>query len=158
MQLDDLIQQVHGQLSASAALGDERTREIAATLATTLDPAVRLAIISALADAADEITVALLDTPGSPAISLRLDGDQLRVEVSQSAPKQAARAADEGELSARISFRLSEALKAGVEAAAAHDGLSVNSWLVRVTGSAIGATADRGHHHNSQRVSGWING
>jgi predicted HicB family RNase H-like nuclease len=39
-------------------------------------------------------------------------------------------AADEGH-TARISLRLPEALKAALETAAAREGISVNSWIVR---------------------------
>ena len=167
MQLDDFIHQVHDQLGASAALGDERTRQIAASLATTVEPAVRLAIMNALAEAADEVTAALLDVPGSPVVSVRLDGEQLRVDVTQGEPQGVTRGADDGDASARISLRLSEALKADVEAAAGRDGLSVNSWLVRVAASALaGGSAFRssgrggldGGGHSSHRVTGWING
>jgi hypothetical protein len=171
MRLDDFIHRVNDQLGASAALGDERTQQIAATLATTVEPAVRLAIMNALTEAADEITAALLDVPGSPAISVRLDGDQLRVDVTRVEPQPAARPADDGDASARISLRLSEALKADVEAAATSDGLSVNSWLVRAATNALaggwpGGPGFRGwsrpgpggRGHNSQRIIGWING
>lgn len=161
MQLDDFIHQVHDQLNASAALGDERTQQIAATLATTVEPAIRLAIMNALAEAAEEITAALLDVPGSPAISVRLDGEDLRVDMTRGEPQQVARHADDADASARISLRLSEALKADVEEAAGRDGLSVNSWLVRAATNALaggwpGGPGGRGH--NSQRITGWING
>jgi hypothetical protein len=168
MQLDDFIHQVHEQLGASAALGDERTQQIAATLATTVEPAVRLAIMNALAEAADEITAALLDVPGSPAVSVRLDGDQLRVDVLIGDPQPSARLADDGDASARISLRLSEALKADVEAAAGGEGLSINTWLVRAATNALatgagargwaGRPGAAGRGHNTQRITGWING
>ncbi|HEY7893095.1 MAG TPA: hypothetical protein VIC05_12880 [Solirubrobacteraceae bacterium] len=157
MHLDDLIQQVHDQLRSSAALGDERTQQIAATLATTVEPAVRLAIMNALADAADEITAALLDLPGSPAVSVRLDGGQLRVDVTRGEAQPLARPADDGDASARVSLRLSEALKADIEAAAGRDGLSVNSWIVRAATSAL-TSGPGGRTHYGQRITGWING
>src|ERR1700722_2060197 len=130
MRLDDHITQVQEQVASAAALGDERTRQIAATLAEAIAPAVRLAIISALSSAADEITAALLDTPGAPAISLQLDGADVRIDVrmTDAAPQTIA---DDGEASARISLRLSEALKTDVEGAARHEGISINTWLVR---------------------------
>jgi hypothetical protein len=156
MQLDDFIHQVDDQLGASAALGDERTQQIAATLAATVAPAVKLAIMSALAAAADEITAALLDVPGSPAVSVGLDGDQLRVDVIRGEPQPVARVADDGDASARISLRLSETLKAGVEAAAGRDGLSVNSWLVRAAADAL-ADGPGLRGHNTHRMTGWIN-
>lgn len=171
MQLDHHLAQVHEQLSAAAALGDERTREIAATLATAATPAVRLAILNALTSLTDEITAALLDHPGSPGVTIRLDGDEVRVAVQAARSDTTAEARrDDGDTSARISLRLSEALKADVDDAAARDGVSVNTWLVRAASSALnsspfggssaghggdrsGRTANPNHH-----VTGWING
>jgi hypothetical protein len=173
MQLDDYLRQVHDQLGATAALADERTQQIAAGLAAGIGPSVRLAILQAVAAAADEITAALLDAPGSPRVGVRLDGDDLRVEVSTPEPEPAAPRTDEGEASARISLRLSEALKAEVEQAAGRDGVSVNTWLVRAAsgalstprgwagpGFALGAAGapGGGRRGNAHHISGWING
>ncbi|PZS35432.1 MAG: hypothetical protein DLM58_03755 [Pseudonocardiales bacterium] len=166
MHLDDYVVQVHDQLTAAAALGDERTQQIAHTVAAAATSAVRLAIMSALAAAADEITAALLDSPGAPSVAVRLDGDAVRVDVVSGDPQPAAARVDEGDASARISLRLPESLKADVEAAAGHDGVSVNTWLMRAAGAALspgrsgpgwGDSASRrgrGAHH----ITGWING
>lgn len=183
MHLDEHLTQVHDQLAAAAALGDDRTKEIASALATAATPAVRLAVLNAVSAAADEITAALLDFPGSPAVSVRLDGDEVHVGVRSVAggadtPSTEPRR-DDGDASARISLRLSEALKNEVDGAAARDGVSVNTWLVRAATSALhpgpfgGLGAGlfgsggpfgpggpgggrRGEH--SGRVTGWING
>jgi hypothetical protein len=169
MELDSYVGQVHDQLVAAAALGDDRVREIAATLATAASPAVRLALLGALAAAADEITAALLDSPGTPAVAVRLEADEIRIAVttSPSEPLPAPRL-DEGDASARISLRLSEALKAEVDAAATRAGLSVNTWLVRsaTAGLAAGSSGDSQHARDGQErwrqkthhVSGWISG
>src|SRR6267143_603527 len=102
MQLDDMIEQVQTQLTATAALGDERTREVAASLATAAGPAVRLAIINALSAAADEATAALLDYPGSPTLAIGLDGDRIRVDVrATAATEPQTPRADENDTSAR---------------------------------------------------------
>src|SRR5438309_7937763 len=134
MHLTPHLAQVQDQLTAAAALGDDRTREIAASLATAAAPAVRLAVLNALSAAADEITAALLDHPGSPTVSVRLDEDDVHISVQNTAepatPPTEARA-EEGDTSARISLRLSEALKSDIDRAAARDGVSVNTWLVR---------------------------
>lgn len=138
MHLDPHVASVHDQLTAAATLGDERTREIAGSLATAAAPAVRLAILDAISAAADEITAALLDYPGSPTVTTRLDGGEVRIEVRASAPSEAEPPrTDEGEASARISLRLSEALKADIDAAAERDGVSVNTWLVRAATAAL---------------------
>jgi uncharacterized protein (DUF1778 family) len=175
MQLDTSLAQVHDQLRAAAALGDDRTREIADALATAATPAVRLAVLNALSQAADEITAALLDYPGSPAVSVRLDENEVIVDVhaavAADAPGEPRR--DDGDPSARISLRLTEALKADIDAAAERDGTSVNTWLVRAATAALepgpfntwftagfgpgggGRGRQRGNQH---RVTGWING
>lgn len=154
MQLDEHIRTVHDSMAASAALGDERTRRIADTLIVAADAAVRLAILTALASVADEITAALLDSPGAPAITVQLDGDDVRVTVVPTVvDAPASPRGDDGDASARISLRLTESLKSDVENAAAHDGVSVNTWLVRAAAAGL-----RRPGHNPSRVSGWING
>ena len=46
-------------------------------------------------------------------------------------------------LPARITLRLPEPLKASIEAAAAREGVSVNTWLVRALGRAVTGQARR---------------
>jgi len=58
------------------------------------------------------------------------------VDEEPSAPAPAAGADD---ASARITLRLSETLKASVEAAAAREGVSVNTWIIRALGRATSA-------------------
>jgi hypothetical protein len=171
MQLQHYVEQVQSHLVASATLGDEATRHIASALATAAEPAVRLAVLAAASAAADEITAALVDAPGSPAVSVRLDGDELRVEVrTAEVPEEPAPAAqpEDADASARISLRLSEALKADIEVAARAATVSVNTWLVRAAGAALAGppsgrgitrteirTAGAGGVH---RITGWVNG
>lgn len=163
MDLTGHVTQVHQQLAASAALADERTREIAEALAGAATPALRLAIMTALAAAAEEITAALLDSPGAPMVTVRLDGDEVRIDVAdtEAQPVTTPPRTDDGESSARISLRLPETLKAGVEAAANREGLSVNTWLVRAANTALGTAAHAtgiGRAKNTHRITGWING
>ncbi|MGH8960605.1 MAG: toxin-antitoxin system HicB family antitoxin [Jatrophihabitantaceae bacterium] len=176
MHLDDYTRQVHEQLIATAALGDERAQQIASTLTAASAPAVRLAILAALSEAADEITAALLDSPSAPSVSVRLDGDDVRVEVTNREPEPAASRPDDGDTSARISLRMSESLKSDIDEAAGRDGISVNTWLVRAATGALstswpGFGGDRPgsfapgrggqgtrRNPNSHHVSGWING
>jgi hypothetical protein len=164
MHLDDHVEQVQQQLAAAAALGDEQVQRIAGALSDSLSSAVRLAIMSAVAEAADEISALLLDFPLSPAVSVRLEGDELRTEVEASVRQSSEPAppADDGEASARISLRLSEALKAQIEQAATRERVSVNTWLVRAAAAAV-AEPSRGApgfiaSTSAHRISGYING
>ena len=169
MQLDPHLSRVHEQLLAAAALGDQRTREIADALTTAAVPAVRLALLAAASEIADEITAALLDHPGSPVVSVRIDNDEVAVDVrAVAADKDAAAQVrhDDGEANARISLRLSDALKAEIDGAAERNGVSVNTWLVRAAGDALRPSArDAAHGErgwgraaDADHVSGWING
>src|SRR5579875_734759 len=137
MHLEPYVARVAEQVQASAALGDDRTREIARSLAATAGPAVRLALLEALGAAADEITAALLDSPGEPSVTVRLDGDEVAVDVRHAAPAAAGDDRDDADVAAtaRISLRLSESLKADIDAAA-RAGVSVNTWLVRAASAA----------------------
>lgn len=176
MQLEPHLSQVQEQLRAAAALGDDRTQQVAEALATAALPAVRLAVLNALAGAADELTAALLDFPGSPIVTVRLDGDEVVVDVhATTSPTVEAEEPrrDDGEPTARISLRLTEALKAEIDTAAEQEGVSVNTWLVRAASAALrpspfagfgptfpfNAAGGRGRGRGNQHhVSGWING
>src|SRR4051812_22587600 len=113
MELQTYIAQVRTQLEAAAALGDDRAREIAAALSAAAQPAVQFALVAALSAAADEITAALLDVPGAPAVTARLaadaDGSEVHFDVRHEDDRAAAAPAiDDTEASARISLRLGE--------------------------------------------------
>lgn len=167
MQLHPYVSQVQAQLAAAAALGDERTKATADALAAAAEPAIRLAVLAAVTAGADDITAALLDSPGAPSVSVRIDGDELRVEVrtAETVPETPAPAGEDADASARISLRLTESLKFDIEAAARADAVSVNTWIVRAASRALApAPVSRpsgGHpmragptHH----ITGWING
>ena len=166
MHVEPYVNQVQTQLAAAAALGDERTPATAEALAAAAGPAIRLALLSAATSLADEVTVALLDSPGAPAVAISLDGDDVRVDLRVSEPGEvagepaAAIAPEDAENTARISLRLPDTLKARIETAARQDSISVNTWIVRAASSVLsgsGSNSKRspGHGH---RLTGWING
>ena len=56
-----------------------------------------------------------------------------------------------------MSLRLSDGLKKAVDEAAAREGVSVNTWLVRAAGQALtGRSNNRRGAHN--RLTGWVSG
>ncbi len=164
MQLSPYVAQVQTQLAAAAALGDDATRRVAEALSAAAEPATRLAILAAVTAAADEVTAALLDSPDAPVLAVRLDGDELRIEVraaEQHHEPAAVSAGTEADASARISLRLSEALKSDVESAAKADSVSVNTWLVRAASRALAPSRARAGwdtRASGHRITGWING
>ncbi len=163
MDLEPYVTAVTDQLTATAALGDERTRQIASALAVSAASALRLATINAVSAAVDEVNTALLASPMTSGItvSVQLENDEPVIAVhAADAPAVAEPAAnaDDGEASARISLRLPEALKADIDAAAAAGSVSVNTWLVRAARAALtptdGIRATRSGHH----IRGWVTG
>ncbi len=167
MQLHEYVAQLQEQLAAAAALGDEHTRRIAESLVSAAGPAIQLAVLAAVSAAAEEITGALLDSPGAPAVSVRLDGSELRVDVHPTVSDEPSPPpADDGDATARISLRLPEALKSEVEAAAKRSDVSVNTWLNRAASGALAWSAHPrwpeypagGHGPAAHRITGWLNG
>lgn len=146
MDLDGHVARLLTQLAAAAAAGGEETRAVAEQLGTALDPALRLVLLEVLSDAASEITREI--APRS--VDVRLRGrDPVLVTspgpprpvpdpVASSAPGPAASTPPvEDGSTTRTTLRLPDHLKVRVERAAASDGLSVNTWLVRVVAAAL---------------------
>lgn len=132
MDLTPYIDSVRRQLlAAAAATGTEA--DAAERLTLALEPAVRLALMDALSQAAAEITVEL--PAGSVDVRLRGRDPEFVVDVPAAAPVPASRPstdADEVEDDdrvARITLRISEALKTRIEELAARSGYSLNTWL-----------------------------
>ena len=139
MELGTYVSDLQRQLVDAAANGSDETRAIAERLATGLDAATRLVLLDALGAAVGEITRDL--APSS--VDMRLRGREIEFVVTQANPEpdldeRPASSADFDDAStSRTTLRLPDALKARVDDAAAADGLSVNSWLVRAVGAAL---------------------
>ena len=158
MELESYVREVAQQLTATAALGDDRVREVAAALATAAQPAVRLAILGALAAAADEITAALLDSPGSPAVAVHLDADDIRIAVTAAVAAASMSVLSVSESRSEIRAEASPSSARGglgSTPAATRDGVSVNTWLVRVATATLNNPRQGAP---TRHVTGWING
>lgn len=170
MNLGPYVEEIHRQLEVAAAAGGDEAKALAGRLAAPLDAAFRLALQDVLTAAAEEITVEL--APGS--VELRLRGrdpefvvtpppvDPTVDEPGDEDTTSAWPATPEGEDGSvsRINLRLPEHLKARIERAAADEGLSVNSWLVRASAAAVERIGDsrrreRRAPHGAQRYTGW---
>src|SRR5215208_1806309 len=126
MQLSRFIESLQEDLNAAAGLGDERIAEAANRLSLALRGSVGLRLLDTLAEVAVELSAQL----PSGHVEVRLAGLDPQLVFVEDPDTGDSRAVDE-ELDARITLRLSEALKASIEAAATHEGISVNSWIVR---------------------------
>jgi len=139
MELGTYVNELQRQLVDAASNGAEDTRAVAERLAIGLDAATRLVLLDVLSAAAGEITRDL--APGS--VDVRLRGREVEFVVTQPAGESEGDSAavasvdlDDASTS-RTTLRLPDALKARVDEAAAADGLSVNTWLVRAVAAAL---------------------
>jgi hypothetical protein len=139
MELGQYVADLQRQLVDAATNGTQETRAVAERLAIGLDAATRLVLLDALSAAVGEITRDL--APGS--VDLRLRGRDVEFVVSHSNAESddddtsvASVELDDASTS-RTTLRLPDALKVRVDEAAATDGLSVNTWLVRAIAAAL---------------------
>ena len=132
MEMARFIEGLESDLAAVAAVGDEQTAAAAERLLHAIRGSAGLRLLDALGEAALEISEQL----PSGHVEVRLSGQDpafVYVGEEEALPEPAA----EDGLTSRITLRLPEALKASVEVAAAREGVSVNSWLVRALSKSV---------------------
>ncbi|MBA2465160.1 MAG: toxin-antitoxin system HicB family antitoxin [Nocardioidaceae bacterium] len=159
MDITPYVEGLRHDLAAAAEAGGPEARAAAERLALALDPAVRLALMDVLSQAAAEITSEL--PAGSVEVRLRGREPQLVVDVptmpmhqpdlsTPPAPPAPPRpggpedvSGDPGEDDnvARITLRIPESVKYKAEELAAKGGHSLNSWIVNVVRAATSERA-----------------
>ncbi|OZM74401.1 toxin-antitoxin system HicB family antitoxin [Amycolatopsis antarctica] len=182
MDLNPYITSLREDLTATASAGDDQTRRAAAVLSGALEPAVRLALMNALADLAAEVTANLPDH----VVDVRLDGRDVRVVVTATGEHQAEEPEasepppshsgsgspfDGGDIS-RITLRLFEQIKGQAEQAAASQGVSLNTFVSQAVQGALhgkgpdhggrggrgGGRGPRQGRGDDSRLDGWVEG
>jgi len=175
MDLQPYVDNIQRQVVVAAEAGGDEARLLVDRLLSPLDAAIRLTLQDALVAAVEEITCEL--APGS--VELRLRGRDPEFVVTAAVAEQSAAdladsddlrtsgkprnvdvvEADDGAVS-RINLRMPDQLKGRVERAAAGEGLSVNSWLVRAATAAVerpepGPRREPRAPRRGQRYMGW---
>jgi hypothetical protein len=126
MQLSNTVVGLQEDLARLAGLGDAAVTEAGGRLLAAMGGPATVRLLDLLGEAAAELG----DQLPSGRVELRIAGrDAELVYVDDSGPPQEADLTDDQ--SARISLRLPEQLKAQIEQAAARDGVSTNTWIVR---------------------------
>jgi HicB family len=151
MQLQRFVDALKADLTAVAELGDETTADAAGRLVLTLQASVGLRLLDALSEAVLELNERL----PSGHVEVRLAGQDPEFVYVSDEPEGPAAPADEA-YTARITLRLPEAVKTAVETAAAREGVSVNTWIVRAisrTSTAAPRAAQSGN-----RLTGYARG
>jgi hypothetical protein len=146
VQLESHIQAIQQDLAATAGLGDDATAEAARRLSDALAATLHLRLLDLLGEAALEIGGQL----EAGRIEVRLAGRDPELVVVSDEASDAGQFGSE-EYTGRITLRLPESLKTGIEAAAAREGISTNAWLVRTVARML----DR---HSSKRSRNRIQG
>jgi HicB-like protein involved in pilus formation len=176
MDLTPYVDQLRRDLVTAAEAGGDEARALAERLTAPLESSVRLALLSALSQAAEEITRQL--APG--AVDVRLRGSDLGFAVTHPPIEPPAGPADDSPApetftpqpqapavdideggTLRITLRLPEQLKSRVDEAAARLGVSVNTWLVRAVANAMeprprpSSDSRRGRWSGGSQYTGW---
>ena len=162
MLVDAYTETLRRTLVETSSLGDERTQDVARSLAAALDPALRLVALQMLTDTADELNGEL----DGAHVAVVMDGATPHLLVTQAdrsdereqdhvtgpdllaqTPVHAVPEVAEGP-EVRTTLRLPESLKQQIDAAARVQGRSVNAWLVE---AARGALSEQSLASGSQR-------
>ncbi len=131
MELTGYADAMRADLSAVAEGGDDRARAAAERLLRALEPSLRLRLMDALGEAATELSGQLPEGR----VELRLAGPE--VSLAYVSESTTGGVVAEEDYSARITLRLPDSLKARAEQAAAREGISMNTWLVRALARAL---------------------
>ena len=134
--------------AAAAALGDEQVVDALRRLSDTVEPSLRLRVIDLLSEAALTLNGQLRDGH----IEVRLAGRDPELVYVEDPAEPDEPPAPGDDLSARITLRLPEGLKAGIEIAASREGVSANAWIVRALARAVEPRTTR---RSSNRLQGF---
>jgi hypothetical protein len=143
------VEALQQDLANVAGIGDDAVAEAARRISAALESSLRLRLTDALGEAAAELTNQLPDGH----VEVRVTGGEpeLVYVPDPGAPPTPTSLED---LSARITLRLPETLKAIVDAAAQEAGVSANTWLLQ----QIHRSADpskRRSHPGGRRMTGY---
>jgi HicB family len=148
MQTAPFVQAIVEGLLAIAELAPQegKTGPLVRQLAKAIEASAARSFLDALSQAAVEINSQL----SSGHVEVRLVGRDPEFVFVPDEP--APGAVPDESTTARITLRLSDALKADVEATAMREGLSVNSWIVRALARATSGSSPT---RSGRRLSGW---
>ena len=141
MKMSLVVEGLRSDVISVGELGDDTVAEVAERIAELLGRSVPGRILDLLSDVAAEVSAELPEGR----VEIRVAGDD--VDLAYVEEEQSTAAGDamgdggSGDTSARITLRLSEALKNRVDESAAREGVSVNTYIVRTL--ERGASANR---------------
>ncbi|MGH3408133.1 MAG: toxin-antitoxin system HicB family antitoxin [Streptosporangiaceae bacterium] len=168
MDLSEYVASLRAEMAMITRFAGDDVARAAEMLTEAMESSVRLTMLEALSAAAAEITTRL----DGAVVDVRLAGSDADFVVTMTNDEPfrpptpptpptppGAEAADD---MTRVTLRLSEPLKARVEAAAGAAGVSVNAWLIRAISQALDTPPGRDRPGRSrgpgQRYTGFARG
>ena len=148
MNMSPHVDAVRADLTAAAELGDDDLKSAAARLGRALDSSVRMRMQDVLGEAVHELNGQV----ESGRVELHLAGDSIALAFVGGEDGAPPESVPDDTMTARITLRLPETLKAQAEEAAAREGVSTNTWLARAVAQAVGK---RGPARVGHRVTGY---
>src|SRR5712691_8066984 len=136
MQLEPHVEALRTELASLASLGDEQVATAAERLSQALGSTLGLRLLAVLSEAALEVSSQL----PSGRVEVHLAGQEPSLVYVEAEDTAQAPAAEDG-LTARITLRLPDSLKASLEAAAGREGVSVNTWIVKALARGLSNAA-----------------
>ena len=144
MKMSLVVDGLRADVEAVGELGDDAVAEAAERIAAVLARSAPARLFDLLSDVAAEVSA---DLPEGR-VELRVAGDD--VELAYVEDERPFGGETDGDLSARITLRLSEGLKARVEEGAAREGVSVNAFIVRTLERGAASPGGRPRHGGSR--------
>lgn len=177
MDLTPYVSSLNSALVTTAQTSAPEVREAAERLAQGMEPAIRLTFMEMASDVAAEVTARL----DGDVVDVRLRGGNPEIVVDRrsahadepttpfgtppappTAPLPPQPPVDDEGGTSRISLRLPDYLKTQVDEAAAAEGVSVNTWLIRAAQQAlaphsgIDITTPGGRVRIGRSMTGWV--
>jgi hypothetical protein len=140
--MSQVVDGLRSDVVAVGELGDETVAEVAERIADVLGRSVPGRVLDLLSDAAAELTATLSDGR----VDVRVAGDDVEMTYVEDVPGPSAAPSSDGDAQlARISLRLGEGLKSRLEAGAAAEGVSVNTFIVHMLERGMSNGRNRSH-------------
>lgn len=166
MELTPYVDRLRNDLTDAAAAGGAETRAAAERLMLALDPATRMVLLEALAQATAEISGEL----DHETVDVRITGREPEFVVTRLAaadlapqPPPADAEPPDDDNQSRVTLRLPESVKTRAEERAGRVGQSLNAWLVEAVREALAEARTSGPTSPTyrtdgprKRIRGWV--
>jgi hypothetical protein len=149
MLISELLDGIREDFTALGQLGGPDTALIADRLGAAIEPSLRTHFLEAMNNVVQEFNL-----QDSVALTLNLEGDQIRMSRVVAVDDVAAPTPTPSDYSARIALRLSDGLKEDIEHLATDVGSSVNSWIVRTLERSVRTDPTDSVSNNPRQLRG----